>query len=79
MLIGESATYGAYVPGTPVTSGTGDTTKHGADAHLGIFRSRDFWQTTLNFSNANWIFTTVEGRGYPILRGSPNGPALGGQ
>ena len=74
--------------------------KDGADAHLGTFRSRNFWQTTLGFSAnvtitsatvsaANptglavgtypaWNFSTVESRGYPILR-NHDGGILGGQ
>jgi hypothetical protein len=52
---------------------------HGADANLGDFRNRSFWTTSLGFAAANWDFVTVEGRGYPILRASPNGPRMGGQ
>ena len=33
----------------------------------------------LGFSSVNWDFSTVEERGYPVLRGSLRGPRMGGQ
>ncbi|WP_461256086.1 hypothetical protein [Treponema sp. R80B11-R83G3] len=63
--------------GTVTLSKTSDG-KDGEDAGLGDFRNRDFWRTTLGFSDSAWDFSTVESRGYPILRG-PDGRVLGGQ
>jgi len=73
---------GGITPTTP-TSSTADS-KDGTDAHAGNFRDRSFWgdatgSTGLKFnSNAIWDFSTVEMRGYPVLR-SENGQRLGGQ
>ena len=52
--------------------------KDGADANLANFRTSAFW-TGLGFSEADWIFTGIGTRGYPLLRGSKNGTVLGGQ
>jgi hypothetical protein len=80
------------IPSTQIGNETNH--KDGKDAHLGTFRSRTFWQNApnhatapgLGFSSSNWIFTTVEDRGYPILRqpdangnASAAAPAMGGQ
>jgi hypothetical protein len=54
---------------------------------MGIFRNRNFWKDAvvadgsggLGFSEADWSFTTVESRCYPVLRASANGPVMGGQ
>ena len=51
----------------------------GTDVSSGILRTRSFWQTTLAFPSDRWDFSTVEGRGHPVLRRSPNGPRMGGQ
>jgi len=86
MRLYTSAVYGDGRP-VELIAGSPETTdnpipaaanKHGADAHLGTFRSISFWQTTLGFSDANWIFTTVSYYGYPILKGA-DGMPLGGQ
>jgi hypothetical protein len=78
----------------PAQIGNALNHKDGKDAHLGTFRSRSFWQNALDhvtapglgFSGDNWIFTTVEDRGYPILRrpdaagnASATALAMGGQ
>jgi hypothetical protein len=78
MKLYYSATYGDPNPTatTPTSSAGG---KDGQDAHLGILRDRTFWETTLGFAAANWSFTTVEGRGYPVLRASASGAIMGGQ
>jgi hypothetical protein len=75
-------------------SPTAHNTKNGRDATLTDFRRRTFWtnpapaaaDTTfvpadhgLGFSATNWIFTTVESKGHPILRASENGAAMPGQ
>jgi hypothetical protein len=71
MLLYQSDTYAAGIltmtpaPGTHNPGGGG---RDGADAHNGNFRDRTFW-TGLGFSAAVWDFSTVESRGYPILRG----------
>jgi hypothetical protein len=80
MRLYQSATYG---DGKPEEITTLDPTpaannKNGANANLGDFRTRSFW-TNLGFTTANWDHVTVDSRGYPILRESENGRAMGGQ
>ena len=85
----DSSVYGDPSPaGGVVANGDpdkGQDKKHGADAHFGNFRDRTFWGNAdgsvgLKFnSTTNWDFSTVEARGYPILRASSGGPAMGGQ
>ena len=61
----------------------GANTKHGENATTETTRDRSFWRNTLGFDDDDWLFTTVQTRGYPILRAPPvnyiPGPALGGQ
>jgi hypothetical protein len=80
LMLYQSDTYGAGILTMTPTAGTSNPGgKDGQDAHLGIFRSRSFWGTTLGFSETDWSFTTVEARGYPVLRVSSNGAVMGGQ
>ena len=85
---------GIYSDGNPqgstVSTGAADN-KDGLDANLGNFHDRSFWGNVtgsagLGFNSATvWIFSTVESRGHPILRGAPllgggiNPAPLGGQ
>ena len=61
----------------------GATQKHGSNDGFGVFRDRRFWNGTgnvvptydgvyvsggLGFTSANWDFSTVEARGYPVLK-----------
>jgi hypothetical protein len=59
--------YNAHVAGNTV-SGMADNL-NGANIGLSQTRSRSFWETTLGFNTSIWDFSTVVGRGYPVLRG----------
>jgi hypothetical protein len=83
----QSGIYGAggITPTTPTS--TDATGADGKDAHPGITHNPAFWSGTavangsggLGFSPTHWIFTRVSLDDHPILRSSPNGPAMGGQ
>jgi hypothetical protein len=93
MKLYRSATFGVVTEIDRVTSISGShDNQHGKDLSFSDFHYDDFFiffppsgdnaPTTihgLGFSDADWIFTTVGYYGYPILRASKNGPALGGQ
>lgn len=73
-----SSAYGAGSVIPTIPSSTDAASNNGADAHLGTFRYRSFW-ADLGFSESTWDFSTVEARGYPVLRSSPNGQRMPGQ
>ena len=67
-----------------------DTGQHGMNASDSDFRRPDIWRNAvpsgtpspfhgMGFSDAVWDFSTVGYYGHPVLRSSPNGPAMGGQ
>jgi hypothetical protein len=95
MTVRQSNNYRAT--GSNVTLAAADKThdkKHGADATAARTKERSFWDqgywdfanekyiAGLDFSDDNWLFTTVGSLGHPILRGPPvngvPGAALGG-
>jgi hypothetical protein len=51
------------------TANVGSTQRHGITVSQSTLRTPGFWRDTLNFSSILWDFSTVAGRGYPILRG----------
>jgi hypothetical protein len=88
----QSATYKDSNPTrvNPLSPAPAHNNANGKDVIDGDFRRRDIWQNEstdnptlpihgLGFSSDHWIFTTVGYLGHPILRASPNGPAMGGQ
>ena len=77
-------TYGAAFPklrgdptgdNDPIVSDSGG--RDGADTHLGLFHNPSFWQNTLDFGINFWDFSTVAGKGHPILRGEDGKPMAG--
>jgi len=66
MLTGISA-YQDYIPGTVVTTGTA-TNVDGANMSIANTVNNTFWKTLLN-NGTMWDFSTVVGKGHPILYG----------
>jgi hypothetical protein len=86
----QSGTYKSANP-TPQVPASDHENIDGADVSFSGIRYIDFWKNStpdsgptlathgLGFSDADWIFTTVGYLGYPTLRESKYGPAMGGQ
>jgi hypothetical protein len=51
-------------------TGNDGTSQHGATANGSAFRNPAFWTSSsyLGFDSAAWDFSTVAGRGYPLLK-----------
>jgi hypothetical protein len=91
MRLYSDATYRDGSPAELTISGQAHDNKDGKDATDSDFHRRDIWQNAppasgapasnhgLGFSGDDWIFTDVNTDGYPTLRSSKNGPAMGGQ
>jgi hypothetical protein len=88
MRLYESNTYGDGEPKRtiiPVEEDV-DSLPHGKAVSEGTFRQRSFWQNKpgdtspgMGFKSEHWDFSTVEERGYPVLKKKKNGPRMGGQ
>jgi hypothetical protein len=92
MYLYESDIYGNGRPKeTRITDDPDDTiaaaSKHGKAVSEGTFRQRSFWQNApgletnpgMGFKSEHWDFSTIEERGHPVLRASPDGARMGGQ
>jgi hypothetical protein len=86
MRLYNHSTYGYSRPSevTLLSPVPGPGTKHGEDAHAGMFRNPAFWTTGipgysgLGFNTEDWDFSGVVSKGYPRLRDS-GGAIMGGQ
>jgi hypothetical protein len=50
-----------------IPNSASNTANNGENASASTFRNQSFWQTTLGFSSADWNFSGVASRGYPLL------------
>jgi hypothetical protein len=84
MRLYQDLTYANSRPSEKTPTPTTVNSKHGADAHAGMFRNPAFWTTGipgysgLGFSATNWDFSLVGLKGYPRLKDS-DGAIMGGQ
>jgi hypothetical protein len=68
MRTGTDPSYYAVVAGSIPTGDLGANAKNGASTAAAVFRTQNFWTSTLGFNTNTWSFTYLAGKGYPLLK-----------